>query len=60
MELRQAGILIPILVLGYTSPEGIPVAWKNHVTVTLFTPEVLEAVRQLPADPEHRLKVHIR
>lgn len=60
LELRQAGILIPILVLGYTSPEGIPVAWKNHVTVTLFTPEVLEAVRQLPVDPEHRLKVHIK
>lgn len=60
MELRQAGILIPILVLGYTSPEGIAVAWENHVTVTLFTPEVLEAIRQLPIDPEHRLKVHIK
>lgn len=60
LELRQAGILIPILVLGYTSPEGIAVAWENHVTVTLFTPEVLEAIRQLPIDPEHRLKVHIK
>lgn len=60
LELRQAGILIPILVLGYTSPEGIAVAWENNVTVTLFTPEVLEAIRQLPVDPEHRLKVHIK
>lgn len=60
LELRQAGILIPILVLGYTSPEGIIVAWENHVTVTLFTPEVLEAVRQLPRHSEHRLKVHIK
>lgn len=60
LELRQAGILLPILVLGYTSPEGIAVAWENKVTVTLFTPEVLEAVKQLPADPEHRLKVHIK
>ncbi|MHA6531222.1 alanine racemase [Paenibacillus sp. BAC0078] len=60
LELRQAGILIPILVLGYTSPEGIAAAWKNHVTVTLFTPDVLEAIKQLPIDPEHRLKVHIK
>lgn len=60
LELRQAGILLPILVLGYTSPKGIAVAWENKVTVTLFTPEVLEAVRQLPVDPEHRLKVHIK
>ncbi|ASA19457.1 alanine racemase [Paenibacillus donghaensis] len=60
LELRQAGILIPILVLGYTSPEGIAVAWQNHVTVTLFTTEVLEAVKQLPDDPENRLKVHIK
>lgn len=51
MELRQAGILIPILVLGYTSPEGIAVAWEYNITVTLFTPDVLEAIRRLPIDP---------
>lgn len=60
LELRQAGILIPILVLGYTSPEGIAVARENNVTVTLFTPEVLEAIRSLPLDPNHKLKVHIK
>lgn len=60
LELRQAGILIPILVLGYTSPEGIAVAWEYNITVTLFTPDVLEAIRRLPIDPEHRLKVHIK
>ncbi|WP_379135772.1 alanine racemase [Paenibacillus sp. sgz500958] len=60
LELRQAGILLPILVMGYTSPEGIAVAWENNVTVTLFTPEVLEAVRNLPLDLNHRLKVHIK
>lgn len=60
LELRQAGILLPILVLGYTSPEGIAVAWENNITVTLFTPEVLEAVSTLPVEKEHRLKVHIK
>jgi alanine racemase len=60
LELRQAGILLPIMVMGYTPPEGIAVAWKNNITVNLFTKEVLEAVRQLPVDPGHRLKVHIK
>jgi len=60
LELRQAGILLPILVLGYTSPEGIPVAWEYNVTVSVFTPEVLEAIQHLPVDPDHRLKVHIK
>ncbi|MFE4710898.1 MULTISPECIES: alanine racemase [unclassified Paenibacillus] len=60
LQLRQAGIKLPILVLGYTSPDGIAAAWENNITVTLFTKEVLEAIGQLPVDPEHRLKVHIK
>ncbi|GGG13252.1 alanine racemase [Paenibacillus albidus] len=60
VELRQAGIKLPVLVLGYTPPEGITAAWENNVTVTLFTPEVLEAIRLLPQDPAHKLKVHIK
>ena len=59
LELRQAGILMPILVLGYTPPEGIETAWKHDVTVTLFSPEVLEAIKALP-EAEERLKVHIK
>lgn len=60
LELRQAGILLPVLVLGYTPPEGIAAAWENNITVTMFTPEVLDAVRALPVRAEHRLKVHIK
>ncbi|MFC3749052.1 alanine racemase [Paenibacillus sp. GCM10012306] len=60
LQLRQAGIKLPILVLGYTPPDGIAAAWENNITVTLFTKEVLEAIGQLPVDPEHRLKVHIK
>ncbi|MFF2908663.1 alanine racemase [Paenibacillus sp. NPDC057934] len=60
LQLRQAGIKLPILVLGYTPPDGIAAAWENNITVTLFTKEVLEAIGQLPVDPGHRLKVHIK
>ncbi|WP_310551521.1 alanine racemase [Paenibacillus glufosinatiresistens] len=60
IQLRQAGVGLPILVLGYTPPEAIAAAYAHDVTVTLFTPEVLEAVAQLPLEGERRLKVHIK
>ncbi|MNM59635.1 Alanine racemase [compost metagenome] len=60
IQLRQAGIALPILVLGYTPPEAIPAAWEYDVTITLFTPEVLEAVAKLPEGDSRKLKVHIK
>lgn len=60
LELRRAGIKLPILVLGYTPPEAIEAAWENEVAVTLFTPEVLEAISKLPVNDSRTLKVHIK
>ncbi|MED5015885.1 alanine racemase [Paenibacillus chibensis] len=61
IQLRQAGIQAPVLVLGYTPPEGIPAAWEHRVTVTVFSPEVLEAIAALPEESLKRpLKVHIK
>ncbi|MFS0870563.1 alanine racemase [Paenibacillus xylanilyticus] len=61
IELRQNGIKAPILVLGYTPPEGIAVAREHDVTITLFSREVLEAIRDLDTGSSHnKLKVHIK
>ncbi|MCZ1263536.1 MULTISPECIES: alanine racemase [Paenibacillus] len=61
LELRQHGITLPILVLGYTPPEGIAEAWKHDVTITLFSKEVLEAIQHLETGTSSRkLKVHIK
>ncbi|MDP4098898.1 alanine racemase [Paenibacillus sp. P96] len=61
LELRRAGITLPILVLGYTSPEAVQTAWENEITLTLFTTEVLEAIRGLDRQGSlRRLKVHIK
>lgn len=61
LELRDAGIVMPILVLGYTPPEGLAVARDQNITVALFSDEVLEAVRRLEGSPiGSRLKVHIK
>ncbi|CAI6082300.1 Alanine racemase 2 [Paenibacillus sp. JJ-100] len=61
LELRLHGITCPILVLGYTPPEGVDVAWQHDVTITLFSREVLEAIRLVkPGTYANRLKVHIK
>ncbi|GGN99301.1 alanine racemase [Saccharibacillus kuerlensis] len=61
LELRYAGVSIPILVLGYTPPEGLAVARDFGITVALFSDEVLEAARKLESSPSHaQLKVHIK
>lgn len=61
LELRQAGIKLPILVLGYTPPEGVQVAWEQDITLCLFTEEVLEAAQTIERGSSNkRLKVHIK
>ena len=61
LELRLNGITSPILVLGYTPPEGVAVAWQHDVTITLFSREVLEAIKQVnPGTFANQLKVHIK
>ncbi|WP_435922150.1 alanine racemase [Paenibacillus sp. DYY-L-2] len=61
LELRRAGIKLPILVLGYTPPHGLAAAWEHDITLTLFSEEVLEAIKALDASNfPHKLKVHIK
>lgn len=61
LELREAGIEAPILVLGYTPPEGLALAARHGITLNVYQDEVLEAIA---ADPgryaERPLKVHIK
>ncbi len=61
LELRRAGIRMPILVLGYTPPHGLQVAREQDITVTIYREDVLDAAEQLPASAENKkLKVHIK
>lgn len=66
LELRNAGITAPILVLGYTPPEGLEMARQLDITVTVYSYEVLEKLQkqgqELPqgiADYK-KLRVHIK
>lgn len=61
IELRNAGVQIPILVLGYTPPHGVRTAWEQQITLTVFSEDVLEAIRSLnPSEFSHKLKLHIK
>lgn len=61
LELRNAGIKLPILVLGYTPPHGVRTAWEHNITLNVFSDEVLEAIRSLdPSMFPHKLKIHIK
>jgi alanine racemase len=46
LELRQAGIDAPIVVLGYTPPEQVPVAVAARLAITVFDPRFLEVLER--------------
>ncbi|CAM3486609.1 alanine racemase [Marinicrinis lubricantis] len=58
LELRKAGIRKPILVLGYTPPEGIEPARQEDITLTVYDRNVLAAMKR----SSHRktLKIHVK
>lgn len=75
IQLRRAGITTPILVLGYTPPEGVAAAWANDITINVFSEEVLREIEALASGPldfaggsdyavygeePRRLKVHVK
>ncbi|MCD1259502.1 alanine racemase [Paenibacillus athensensis] len=63
LELRNAGITAPILVLGYTPAEGLEIARELGITVNVYSPEVLAALQKSEANmPEdgRKLKIHIK
>ncbi|AFH59683.1 alanine racemase [Paenibacillus caseinilyticus] len=59
LELRKAGITAPILVLGYTPPEGLETAWNHDITLNLYTDELLDAWERL-GPRERPLRIHIK
>lgn len=64
LELRNAGITAPILVLGYTPPEGINRARELDVTIAVYSRDVLEELcmqgRKQENAAQKKLKIHIK
>jgi len=61
IELRQAGITAPILVLGYIPAEFVAIAIEHDVTITVYheelVPEIQAAVEKLNKEAKVHLKI---
>ena len=60
VELRQAGIQKPILVLGYSFPECYPQVVEYEIRQTVFTYEMAEALSKEAVRQNKKAYVHIK
>lgn len=59
MQLRQAGIKKPILILGYTSPVQYKTVIENNITVAMYDLEQAKQLSQIAVILGIKAKVHI-
>ena len=59
MELREYGIKLPILILGYTSPSQYLKLVENNITQTVYTVEMAEEMSKSGATCGQNAKIHI-
>lgn len=59
MELRECGIQLPILVLGYTSPSLYLELVKNNITQTIYNIEMARELSKAAIICRKEVKVHI-
>lgn len=60
IELRNAGITVPILVLGYTPPEAIASAIQHNLTLTVYSGLLLEQINVEAKAQNQIASVHIK
>lgn len=60
VQLRQAGISAPILILGHTQPELADELVALDVTQAVFTPDLAQALSQAAGAAGKRAKIHLK
>lgn len=60
MELRDAGITKPILLLSPIEPDTIPAAIEHDISITVFSQEIAEAVNYYANQTEQAVRIHIK
>jgi alanine racemase len=60
IHLRELGIAKPILIMGGSLPEQIPLFIKHDLILAASTPELLETADNLARLEQTRLKVHLK
>lgn len=60
LQLRNAGINASILILGYTPTAAVEIAIRNHVTLTVYSHDVLDAIVESAERLQTEAQVHIK
>ncbi len=60
IHLRELRVDKPILVMGGTLPEQLPLFVEYDLTLTASSPDLLTAAEQIAASSRKRLKVHLK
>ena len=60
MELRDAGVTLPILILGYTFPDGFDALAKEEIRPALFREDSLLPLSEAAKRAGKKIKVHIK
>ncbi|MFD1337269.1 alanine racemase [Oceanobacillus iheyensis] len=60
IQLRDAGIDAPLLVLGYTHPDGLKTAIEQQITLTVFTKEDAEQVKIAAELLQKTARIHLK
>lgn len=60
LELRQKGITAPILILSSIPERGISPAIKNHITLTAYRQDMLDAIIKAAEELKIKAKIHIK
>lgn len=60
LELRNAGITAPILILGYTPADQIRRAAENDITLTVFDYGTVSALNEIASSMNKKAKVHVK
>ncbi|WP_282935797.1 alanine racemase [Paenibacillus sp. RC67] len=60
LQLRNAGIDSPILVLGYTPPHAVEAAIRHRIALTVFSDEVLDRIMDCSNRLEQAAVIHVK
>lgn len=60
LELREVGIDVPILVLGYVPPEFVKLAAKKNIGLTIFQGEWIKQAAEFIKGSDTSVKCHIK
>ena len=60
LELRKSGITLPILILGYTPPEYVPLLLKNDISQAVFSGKYATLLSDAASNCKKKLSVHIK